>query len=204
MATDACGISASSLRSILESWATDKPKPKVLYTVPVGPLNYSRVGYANLALISFSVLVWVQPHWGYRHFRAAQGGSPAFQGTRLHHPRRQGSSSSFFARFLDTYHFPSDDPYYYLYYGNDTRYPSYFALELEEPEVGRVLRFDSLSKIMSAGIRIGFASGPETLLQAIDRHVRDPFLLVFFLMVVTRLSHPRKSFLLFSSNIHAN
>ncbi|KAF5326724.1 hypothetical protein D9619_004066 [Psilocybe cf. subviscida] len=63
-----------------------------------------------------------------------------------------------------------DDPYFYLYYGKEPRYPSYFQLELEEPEVGRVLRFDSLSKVLSAGIRIGFASGPEALLNAIDRH----------------------------------
>jgi len=64
----------------------------------------------------------------------------------------------------------ADDPYFYLYYGAAPRYPSYFALELEGPEVGRVLRFDSLSKILSAGIRIGFASGPEPLLTAIDQH----------------------------------
>ncbi|OSX57661.1 hypothetical protein POSPLADRAFT_1155669 [Postia placenta MAD-698-R-SB12] len=63
-----------------------------------------------------------------------------------------------------------DDPYYYLYYGDAPRYPSYFTLELKQPEVGRVLRFDSLSKILSSGIRIGFASGPEPLLQAIDMH----------------------------------
>lgn len=63
-----------------------------------------------------------------------------------------------------------DDPYYYLYYGDAQRYPSYFTLELQQPEVGRVLRFDSLSKILSSGIRIGFASGPEPLLQAIDMH----------------------------------
>lgn len=88
-----------------------------------------------------------------------------------------------------------DDPYFYLYYGNETRYPSYFALELEEPEVGRVLRFDSLSKVMSAGIRIGFASGPETLLQAIDRHVRySTFGISFFSWScgVTQLSHPHR------------
>ena len=66
----------------------------------------------------------------------------------------------------------TDDPYYFLYYGDAARYPSYFALELEQPEVGRVLRFDSLSKILSSGIRIGFASGPEPLLQALDMHVR--------------------------------
>ncbi|KAF7789633.1 hypothetical protein EIP86_000579 [Pleurotus ostreatoroseus] len=63
-----------------------------------------------------------------------------------------------------------DDPYYFLYYGDAPRSPSYFSLELEQPEVGRVLRFDSLSKVLSSGIRIGFLSGPEPLLQAIDMH----------------------------------
>ncbi|KAG5335332.1 hypothetical protein C0989_001418 [Termitomyces sp. Mn162] len=63
-----------------------------------------------------------------------------------------------------------DDPYYYLYYGTAPRYPSYFNLEMEEPQTGRVLRFDSLSKILSAGIRIGFASGPKPLLDAINKH----------------------------------
>jgi tryptophan aminotransferase len=67
---------------------------------------------------------------------------------------------------------PPDDPYYYLYYGEAPRSPSYFALELEEPEIGRVIRFDSMSKVLSAGIRIGFASGPERLIEAIDLHVR--------------------------------
>ncbi|KZP17701.1 PLP-dependent transferase [Athelia psychrophila] len=63
-----------------------------------------------------------------------------------------------------------DDPYYYVYYGKAPRPASYFALELEEPEVGRVLRFDSLSKVLSAGIRIGIASGPEPFITAINRH----------------------------------
>ncbi|KAH7919876.1 hypothetical protein BV22DRAFT_993489, partial [Leucogyrophana mollusca] len=49
--------------------------------------------------------------------------------------------------------------------------PSYFQLELDAPEVGRVLRFDSLSKILSAGMRIGFASGPKPFLDAIDLHI---------------------------------
>ena len=33
--TDAEGIKSSSLRSILEQWPVGKPKPKILYTVPV-------------------------------------------------------------------------------------------------------------------------------------------------------------------------
>ncbi|TFK51860.1 PLP-dependent transferase [Heliocybe sulcata] len=63
-----------------------------------------------------------------------------------------------------------DDPYYYLYYGSAPRPPSYFALEADEPEVGRVLRFDSLSKVVSAGLRIGFISAPEVFVTAIDSH----------------------------------
>lgn len=74
----------------------------------------------------------------------------------------------------------TDDPYYFLYYGDAPRVPSYFTLELEQPEVGRVLRFDSLSKILSSGIRIGFLCGPEALLQAIDMHVSAHLLLSSF------------------------
>jgi tryptophan aminotransferase len=64
-----------------------------------------------------------------------------------------------------------DDPYYYLYYGKSERPPSYFTLERTVcRQVGRVLRFDSLSKILSAGIRIGFVTGPSALLNAMDMH----------------------------------
>ncbi|KAA1477143.1 PLP-dependent transferase [Dentipellis sp. KUC8613] len=63
-----------------------------------------------------------------------------------------------------------DDPYYYLYYGKAARPPSYFSLEAQTGEIGRVLRFDSLSKILSAGIRIGFTTGPTRLLNAMDDH----------------------------------
>ncbi|KAJ7212864.1 PLP-dependent transferase [Mycena haematopus] len=67
-----------------------------------------------------------------------------------------------------------DDPYYYLFYGVE-RAPSYFAMERSDPScaghhVGRVLRFDSISKILSAGMRIGFLSGPAPLITAIDMH----------------------------------
>ncbi|KAJ7025731.1 TdiD protein [Mycena alexandri] len=67
-----------------------------------------------------------------------------------------------------------DDPYFYLFYGSE-RTPSYFAMERADSScagypVGRVLRFDSISKILSAGMRIGFASGPAPILRAIDAH----------------------------------
>ncbi|KAG8960044.1 hypothetical protein FRC03_007121 [Tulasnella sp. 419] len=65
-----------------------------------------------------------------------------------------------------------DDPYFYLYYGAAERAPSYFNLEAQDLNhpVGRVLRFDSLSKVLSAGLRIGFACGPEPLVEAIIKH----------------------------------
>jgi tryptophan aminotransferase len=77
-----------------------------------------------------------------------------------------------------------DDPYFYLYYGTTPRPPSYFSLEKEVlPETGRVLRFDSFSKILSAGIRIGFASGPQPILSAIERYVS-----VFFFVTLQPIS----------------
>ncbi len=77
------------------------------------------------------------------------------------------------------YKLPIDDPYFYLYFGQAPRVPSYFALELEQETVGRVIRFDSMSKILSAGIRIGFVSGPEPILRSIDKHVRTELLKPF-------------------------
>ncbi|KAG8957940.1 hypothetical protein FRC00_003271 [Tulasnella sp. 408] len=71
------------------------------------------------------------------------------------------------------YHFLilEDDPYYYLYYGEQERPPSYFKLETEDGHpVGQVVRFDSLSKILSAGLRLGFVSGPSRVVDAIATH----------------------------------
>lgn len=126
--TDERGISASSLRYILENWPIGKPKPKILYTVPYG---CNPTGMTATLERRKEVLRLAREH-----------------------------------NFIIL----EDDPYYYLYFGIAPRCPSYFSLELEEPEVGRVLRFDSLSKILSAGIRLGFASGPEPLLRAINQH----------------------------------
>ncbi|KAI9454402.1 PLP-dependent transferase [Lactarius psammicola] len=128
--TDADGLDSQSLRNILDSWPSTKPKPKILYTIPYGC-------------------------------------NPTGATTSL--ARRQEVLD--ISRKHDIL-ILEDDPYYFMYFGTRPRIPSYFTLEAQtgDRSVGRVLRFDSFSKIISAGIRIGFVTGPTPLLDAIDKH----------------------------------
>ena len=62
-----------------------------------------------------------------------------------------------------------DDPYYYLQFEEkDARAPSFFSMDTE----GRVLRFDSFSKILSSGIRLGFVTGPKPLIERLVLHMQ--------------------------------
>ncbi|KAL7004445.1 hypothetical protein EMMF5_005996 [Cystobasidiomycetes sp. EMM_F5] len=63
-----------------------------------------------------------------------------------------------------------DDAYAFVYYGPaNAKSRSYFALEPEvNGEAGRVVRFDSFSKILSSGMRLGFTTGQKALLDRID------------------------------------
>ncbi|KAJ3155817.1 hypothetical protein HDU89_005375 [Geranomyces variabilis] len=64
-----------------------------------------------------------------------------------------------------------DDPYYYLQFSHN-RAPTYFSLDQDQ----RVLRFDSLSKIFSAGMRIGWVTGPAPLISRIALHAQTTLL----------------------------
>ncbi|KAF6755783.1 pyridoxal phosphate-dependent transferase [Ephemerocybe angulata] len=66
-----------------------------------------------------------------------------------------------------------DDPYYFVYYGDSPKPPSLTLLSAVIGVImgaGRVLRLDSFSKIISAGFRLGWVTGPNVLLTAIERH----------------------------------
>merc|ERR1719220_1152558 len=74
-----------------------------------------------------------------------------------------------------------DDPYYYLQFTNGNRVPSFYSMDVE----GRVLRFDSFSKILSSGLRLGLVTGPPTLIDRINLHMQviahsTHYLLAFF------------------------
>ncbi|KAL7413393.1 putative aromatic-amino-acid transaminase [Mrakia frigida] len=59
-----------------------------------------------------------------------------------------------------------DDPYYFL---APKMIKSYFELETQVvPEGGLTVRFDSFSKVLSSGLRLGFAAGPTAIINAMD------------------------------------
>ena len=60
-----------------------------------------------------------------------------------------------------------DDPYYFLQYLPD-RPPSFLSMDTE----GRVIRFDSFSKVLSSGVRLGFVTGPPPLIERINLHMQ--------------------------------
>ncbi|EAA66872.1 hypothetical protein AN8519.2 [Aspergillus nidulans FGSC A4] len=64
-----------------------------------------------------------------------------------------------------------DDAYYYLNYGDDKqRARSYLALERDvNGESGRVVRFDSLSKIVSPGMRLGILTAQAAVVDKVVR-----------------------------------
>jgi len=50
----------------------------------------------------------------------------------------------------------------------DCRTPSFMSMDVD----GRVLRFDSFSKLLSSGIRVGFVTGPPELVERIEYHAQ--------------------------------
>jgi len=57
-----------------------------------------------------------------------------------------------------------DDPYYFLQFKKPE--PSFLSMDVD----GRVIRLDSMSKVLSAGMRLGFVTAPIPLWQKIVYH----------------------------------
>ena len=52
---------------------------------------------------------------------------------------------------------------------SEGRIPSLLSMDVD----GRVIRFDSFSKILSSGIRLGFVTGPKPLMERIVLHMQS-------------------------------
>ncbi|VEN51376.1 unnamed protein product [Callosobruchus maculatus] len=64
-----------------------------------------------------------------------------------------------------------DDAYYFLHF-LDTQPVSFLSMDTE----GRVIRFDSMSKVLSSGLRLGWLTGPKQLVHYIELHVQSSIL----------------------------
>ena len=143
--TDAAGLDPEALASLLASWGGDRPKPRVLYTVPTGsnptgatmPLARRR----RLLEVAREHDLAVIEGGGGGEYASGCGGSPrevAVGGLPASRPLASD-------RLLPPLFFcaPSaDDPYYFLSYSAE-RVPSLLSLDTD----GRVVRCDSLSKV---------------------------------------------------------
>jgi len=61
-----------------------------------------------------------------------------------------------------------DDAYHFMQFldPGEKRTRTFFSMDTD----GRVLRFDSFSKLLSSGMRLGFATGPAPLIERIELH----------------------------------
>lgn len=64
-----------------------------------------------------------------------------------------------------------DDAYFFLHC-LDEQPVSFLSLDTE----GRVIRFDSMSKVLSSGLRLGWLTGPKQLVHYIELHIQSSFL----------------------------
>lgn len=60
-----------------------------------------------------------------------------------------------------------DDPYYFLQFTKPWE-PTFLSMDVD----GRVIRADSLSKVLSSGLRVGFITGPKFLIEKIVLHTQ--------------------------------
>ncbi|GMH66655.1 hypothetical protein TrRE_jg4023 [Triparma retinervis] len=149
--TDAQGIVPSKLRNVLDNWEVQnggRKKPRVIYTIPTG---------SN-----------------------PTGGSLTFE----------RKSEIYDICVEHDILILEDDPYYYLDFrafegecqsekegGFLSRERECSFLNIDEMVGGaRVMRFDSFSKLLSSGIRVGFVTGPTELIERIELHTQATML----------------------------
>lgn len=126
MPLDGDGLIPAELRLILAEWpVSERPRPKVLYTIPTG-------------------------------------GNPSGASLTQDRKREIYSIAQEYGLLL-----LEDDPYYYLQFSPE-RVPSFLSMDVD----GRLLRFDSTSKLVAAGIRLGWVTGPAPLVQRIELNLQ--------------------------------
>lgn len=131
VSTDTAGVCADALEEILSTWSTKYPTkrfPKLLYTMCA----------SYLLLVSFSSELPAP---------SPTGSNP----TGCSSPLDRKEKILALARKYNLL-ILEDDAYHFLAFDSETQAPSYFELEARNGgTTGRVVRFDSFSKILSSG-----------------------------------------------------
>lgn len=145
---DESGLRVDTLEATLDQWdvARDGPKPKVR-RAPAPPPPRAVPDPARVAQAIYTI---------------PTGSNPTGASLTLERKQRLVQCASRHNLLV-----LEDDPYYYLQFGGK-RDPSLLSMDRE----GRVLRFDSFSKLFSSGVRIGFATGPQPLIERIELHTQ--------------------------------
>jgi DNA-binding transcriptional MocR family regulator len=150
---DGDGIIPKELDFILSNWdvKSQGSKPRVLYTVPTGgnptggtaPLSRRKAVYGLLQ--KYDLLLMEDDPYYYLQFVKNPGKAKNAISTKEYVWNTEETNSEG-AQFLKQL------------------IPSYLSMDVD----GRVLRFESLSKVLSAGIRLGIVTGPKPLIERIQ------------------------------------
>ncbi|KAI9179836.1 hypothetical protein H9P43_005167 [Blastocladiella emersonii ATCC 22665] len=149
--TDAHGLVPTELEKILAGWPKDTPLPKALYTVPSGgnpsgsmaTLERRKAIYALLQRHDL-ILLEDDPYYYLQFVKDVHpdAASPTALTAPLTDAAAEADLGDAFRRQL---------------------VPSYLSMDTD----GRVLRFESFSKVVSAGLRLGLVTGPQPLVDRI-------------------------------------
>ncbi|KAJ3363898.1 hypothetical protein GGF31_000646 [Allomyces arbusculus] len=153
------GINPTALAAILNAWPARMRKPRVLYTVPTGqnptgataPLAHRRAVYAvaqrhDLLVLEDDPYMYLQYTLSDDAFADQQQQQKQPHVDAPSQPASHDADLALGARFAAAL------------------IPSYMSLDTD----GRVLRFDSLSKVIGGGIRIGYFTGPAPIYERLE------------------------------------
>lgn len=156
---DAEGMDVSKLRAMLEGWShneatKNEKKPKVLYVIPTGQnpsgatlSNARRESLYKVAQEHDLLILEDDPYW-HLQLHPYQGSSAVSAFSQSGEQKTVASATGTSAEAAL----------------HEEKIKSLFSMDCD----GRVVRFDSLSKVVSSGLRIGYATGPTPLIYQLE------------------------------------
>jgi len=172
---DGAGLQPAALEAVLAGWdeaSEGARRPRVLYTIPTGLAAPSFLGHAARARSSrVRAIPQEQPDGG-----VARRGAEArlVRGRAAVRPDHSGGRPVLLARnsgvdgALEAQRWCARRLLVNRLQFGAARTPSLLSMDVD----GRVLRFDSTSKLLASGARVGWATGPAALIERLELHTQ--------------------------------